>query len=262
MALNIIVCIKSVVLEAPAAALGSSVERTPRNSVLNPFDRPALALALELARENGGFVTTLSMGPPVSRWALCETLALGADRAVLVSDSKAAGSDTMATSRVLAQAINWLGPWDILLFGPRTADSDTGQVGPQASVLLNKPFVGMARSISAKEGFFLVESLADGFVMQYRANAPLVASVHPNAANALDSPLASIRQAFDGNMVEIVSLADIGMDEAFAGEKGSPTRVISMTPAPKAKKCNFIEGGANEQAQALLEKIRDAGLLF
>ncbi|MDI6795578.1 MAG: electron transfer flavoprotein subunit beta/FixA family protein [Desulfatibacillaceae bacterium] len=262
MALNIIVCVKSVVLEAPSAALGSSVERTPRNSVLNPFDRPALALALELAKEEGGLVTTLSMGPPVSCWALCETLALGADRAVLISDKKAAGSDTMATTRVLAKAVNWLGPWDILLFGSRTADSDTGQVGPQASALLNKPFVGMASSIIPKEGIFLVESLTDGFVEQYLANAPFAASVHPNAASVLDCALASIRQAFDSDRVEVLTLADIGMDEAFAGEKGSPTRVISMTPAPKAKKCAFIEGGANEQAQALLEKIRDAGLLF
>jgi electron transfer flavoprotein beta subunit len=262
MALNIIVCVKSVVLEAPAAALGSSVVRTPRNSVLNPFDRPALSLALELVKEAGGFVTALSMGSPVSRWALCEALAIGADRAVLVSDARAAGADTMATSRVLAHAVNWIGSWDILLFGARTADSDTGQVGAQTSVFLNKPFVSMARSITAEEGFFLIESLADGFVEQYRAVAPLAVSVHPAAAPALDPALASIRQAFDGNRVETISLSDMGMDPVLAGEKGSPTRVISMTPAPKGRKCDFLEGGANEQAQALLQKLQDAGLLF
>ncbi|MBT8342393.1 MAG: electron transfer flavoprotein subunit beta/FixA family protein, partial [Desulfatitalea sp.] len=148
MAFHTIVCIKSVMR---AASKGAG-RRTPENSELNPFDRPALEAALQLKDEQGGSVTALSMGPAVATEALVEARAMGVDRAVLLCDAALAGSDTYVTSRVLAEAARRLSPFDFLLFGTRAADSDTGQVGPQTATAMEIPFVsGVRRMIPAGE---------------------------------------------------------------------------------------------------------------
>ena len=135
--MHIIVCIKSVVIDAPR---GKTV-RTADTCALNPFDRPALEVALQLKEKHGGSVTVMSMGPPTAETALREALAAGADRAVLLCDPAMAGSDTLATSTALCAGVSGLAPFDLLLFGTRTSDSDTGQVGPQTAVLLDLPMV-------------------------------------------------------------------------------------------------------------------------
>ena len=116
MKLRIIVCIKSVLLDAP----NGQVIRLPEKCALNPFDRPAIEMALELREKNGGSVTALSMGPEVASLALYEAMAMGVDRSVLISDPALAGSDTLATSRALGAAIMQLKDFDLLLFGTRT----------------------------------------------------------------------------------------------------------------------------------------------
>ena len=133
MSLNIIVCIKSVVTSAP----GGRVVRTSDNCILNPFDRPAIETALKLREDNGGNVTAITMGPETGSIALYEALAMGVDKGVLVTDRAFAGSDTLATSKTLAAAIGKLKPFDLVIFGARSSDSDTGQVGPQTAVHLN-----------------------------------------------------------------------------------------------------------------------------
>ena len=132
MDLNIIVCVKSVVLDAPKGR----VVRSSESCELNPFDRPVLEVALNLREAHGGKITAISMGPEASALALIETMALGIDRSILISDPALAGSDTLVTSTALAAAIQKIAPFDLVLFGTRTADSDTGQVGPQTAALL------------------------------------------------------------------------------------------------------------------------------
>ena len=124
-------------LEAPT---GRSI-RTSETCDLNPFDRPCIDMALRLRKEMGGTVTALSMGPDSCAFAVCDAMAMGVDRGVLLSDPALAASDTLATTTALAAAIRKLAPYDLVLFGTRTSDSDTGQVGPQTSVLLGIPMV-------------------------------------------------------------------------------------------------------------------------
>ena len=120
--MHIIVCIKSVIVEAPKG----KIVRTPDKCAFNPFDRPALEAALQLKADHGGTVSVLSMGPPSAETSLREAMAAGADRAVLLCDPALAGADTLATATTLCAGINHLAPFDLLLFGSRTADSDTG----------------------------------------------------------------------------------------------------------------------------------------
>ena len=104
MSLNIIVCIKSVVTSAP----GGRVIRTADNCILNPFDRPAIEMALKLREKNGGTVTAVTMGPETGSIALYEALALGVDKGVLITDRAFAGSDTLATSKTLPYILTFL----------------------------------------------------------------------------------------------------------------------------------------------------------
>jgi electron transfer flavoprotein beta subunit len=121
-------------------------------TVINPLDQNALELALSLRSEKGGSVTVLSMGPPQAEIALRESLALGADEAVLVCDRAFAGSDTWATARTLSAAVRATGPYDLVLAGAKATDGETGQVGPEAAAMMGLPFLSNVCGLDACEG--------------------------------------------------------------------------------------------------------------
>jgi electron transfer flavoprotein beta subunit len=257
MALHLIVCIKAIVTRAPA---GRTV-RTAENSRLNPFDLPALEAALQLKAERGGTVTVLSMGPPASRMVLAEALAMGADRAVLACDPALAGADTLATSRTLAAAVGRLAPYDLLLFGTRTADSDTGHVGPQTAVALGIPMVtGVHRFESAPAGL-KVERTLDQWVENYEVDFPAAITLRPDAVRPRDTGLGGLAAAFDDGQVEVLRLADLGLDPSGAGEAGSPTRVLSMHPVRHERKCRILAGEPPEVAEQLVHEFEQIGVL-
>jgi electron transfer flavoprotein beta subunit len=261
--MKIIVCIKSVVqwsAEGPVLTDGK-LRRTAEGMELNPFDRPALELALRLTEEHGGSVAALSMGPEEAADALYEALALGADRAVLACDRALAGSDTLATSYALAAAIRKLGAFDLLLFGTRTADSDTGQVGPQTAELLGLPLIGWAWSVKARGGGLEVERRIDGFREVYAARPPAALTVHAGAIIARDASLYGIGPAYGTGRIERLTCAELGLDPARIGEAGSPTRVVSIQPVTRERKCELIAGPAEEQADELVKRLVEKGLV-
>ncbi|MBW1642493.1 MAG: electron transfer flavoprotein subunit beta/FixA family protein [Deltaproteobacteria bacterium] len=257
MGLKIIVCIKSVIINAPAGKSRRSVE----NCVLNPFDRPALELALNLREENGGNVTILSMGPDASESALLEAMAMGADKAVLLNDPALAGSDTLATSKALCAALATLGTFDLLLFGTRTADSDTGQVGPQTAVGLNLPLVTGARSVNVQKDRLFVTRRLDGMVEEFEATLPAALTIHPKAVKARDIELGGIESAYQKTKIKRISLKDIGLSPNDVGDAGSPTKVISMKRATQQRECEILSGTVENQAANLLEKLISSGLI-
>ncbi|MCG6879710.1 MAG: electron transfer flavoprotein subunit beta/FixA family protein [Deltaproteobacteria bacterium] len=257
MGFHIAVCIKSVILEAPA----EQVIRNEDNSELNPFDRPALEAALRLKELSGGHVTALSMGPEASLSALLEARAFGVDREILICDPGLAGSDTLATSTALAAALQKLAPLDLVLFGVRTADSDTGQVGPQTSVALGMPFVSMVQSIEWKQDVFRVKRVADHFVEEYEVRGPAAFTIHPGAFVPRDLGLSGIGRAFQRERAERWNLRDLGLQADRAGDAGSPTRVLSMKRVKKTKQCEFITGDAREQADALMKRLSESGAI-
>jgi electron transfer flavoprotein beta subunit len=257
MKLNIIVCVKSVVVSAPEGR----VVRSPEFCELNPYDRPALEIALNLRQTYGGAVTTVSMGPESSEIALIETMALGVDRSILLCDSALSGSDTLATATALGAAIKKLAPFDLVLFGIRTADSDTGQVGPQTAILLNLPLVTWGYSIAPTDNEFIVERRADGFREKFALSFPAMVTVHPGSAQPRDVGLHGIESAFAERKVEYWDLKELGLSPEQVGEPGSPTRVISLKRVKKVRKCKFLTGSAEEQAQDLARLFVDTGLV-
>ena len=255
MDLNIIVCVKSVVVDAPEGR----VVRSSESCELNPFDRPALEAALYLREVCGGTVTTISMGPEASTLALTETIAMGVDRGILISDPALAGSDTLVTSTTLAAAIKKLAPFDLILFGTRTADSGTGQVGPQTSVLLDLPLVTWAHYIEPVNSGLHIERRADGFQEKFAISFPAVLTVHPGSVQSRDVGLYGIELAFEESKVEKWSLKKLGLSPEQVGEQGSPTRVISLKRVKKERKCDFLSGSAEEQAEELVRRFVDTG---
>ena len=195
---HIVVCVKSVLLSAPVGKAHRSVD----SCVLNPFDRTAMEMALRLKAESGAKVTALSMGPDTCAFTLCDAMAMGADQAVLVSDPLLAGSDTHATASTLAAAVKKLSPFDLVLFGVRTADSDTGQVGPQTSVLLDIPMVTWAYDMEAVDAGLRVERRADGFHEMFELCLPAAMTIHPGSVQPRDPDLASIEAAFEKRTLE------------------------------------------------------------
>ena len=257
MNLNIIVCVKSVVVSAP----DGRVVRSPESCELNPYDRPAIEIALNLRDTHGGTVTTVSMGPESSEIALIETMALGVDRSILLSDPALAGSDTLATATALSTAIKKLMPFDLVLFGIRAADSDTGQVGPQTAVMLNLPLVTWAYSIEMTNKELLVERRADGFREKLALSFPAMFTVHPGSVQPRDVGLHGIEAAFTAPKVELWNLKELGLSAEQVGENGSPTKVISLKRIKKVRKCKFLTGSAEEQAQELARLFVDTGFV-
>lgn len=257
MNLNIIVCVKSVVVSAP----DGRVVRSPESCELNPYDRPAIELALNLRGTYGGTVTTVSMGPESSEIALIETMALGVDRSILLSDSALAGSDTLATATVLSTAIKKLAPFDLVLFGIRAADSDTGQVGPQTAVMLNLPLATWAYSIEMVHNELMVERRADGFREKLALTLPAMVTVHPGSVQPRDVGLHGLETAFAASNVEFWNLKDLALSPEQVGEHGSPTQVISLKRVKKVRKCKFLGGSAEEQAQELARLFVDTGFV-
>jgi len=257
MKLNIIVCIKSVVIAVP----DRKVIRTAESCELNPFDRPALEAALRLKETYGGTVTALSMGPKASTFSLLEAIAMGVDQSVLVCDPALAGSDTFATSTTLAAAIKKLAPFDLILFGTRTADSDTGQVGPQTAVFLDLPLVTSIYSIEQMNTGLCVKRRADALWEKFELSLPAVLTIHPSSAQPRDVGLSGIESAFEEGEVENWNLLDLGLSPNQVGEAGSYTRVLSLVRVKKERKCEFLSGTTEEQADELIRRLGESGLI-
>ena len=177
--MDIIVCVKQVIAgdQVRFNPQTHSVVRSAEASRINPFDLFALDMAVRLKKEYSGSLTAVTMGPRISEEVLWEALALGADRAVLLSDPRFAASDTLATSYVLGMGIRKIGRFDLILCGMRTADSDTGQVGPQLAEELDVTHITGVEKLERREGLFRAERVSDGFREILEVSGPALLTV-------------------------------------------------------------------------------------
>ena len=257
MGIQIIVCIKSII----ANGLNEWVVHSSDSRVLNPYDRPVLEAALRIKEELSGTITALSMGPEPCAFALNEAMAMGVDRGVLLCDPAFAGADTLATSNALAAAIKKLAPFDLVLFGARAADSDTGQVGPQTAVLLDLPLVTGAHSVEPKDDGLIVERSVDGFLECFEVFFPAGLSIHSNANQPRDVGLLGIELAFDEREVKNWNLADLDLSGDCVGEVGSATNVLALSRVESVRKCEFLSGSTVEQIDALINRLSVSGMV-
>lgn len=222
--------------------------------VLNPFDQRALRVGLEL-RQPGERVTVVSIGPPPTRHALVEALAVGADRVVLVSDAALAGSDTLATARTLAAALRRVGA-DLVIAGARSTDSDTGQVPAEVAELLGIPVLTEARSVRRETGPLRFEVTVDtptGWAT-YRRVGPLVVGVGEKITKPLKVPTGAALPP--EARVETMDLGSIGADPARVGVAGSPTVVEAIGRAAPARSPEvFSAGPVSDRIDAAMRSL-------
>jgi electron transfer flavoprotein beta subunit len=240
-----------------------TVNRAALPAIFNPEDLNALEMALQVKETYGGRVTVLSMGPPRAAQVLREALYRGADRAILLTDRKTAGSDTLATSYVLTCAVTKLaehfGDYDLIFSGRQAIDGDTAQVGPQVAEKLGIPQVTYAEEIESlsKQEIVVQRALPLGaelvqctlpclLTVVGSANEPRPPSVRrmlafKRAATPLEYaellekwPEFETEEVLDRYLAErdqkitVWSAADVGADYSRVGLSGSPTKVLKV----------------------------------
>lgn len=283
-----IVCVKQVPdtanITAQAMKDDGTVNRAALPTIFNPEDLNALEVALSIRDQHGGTVTVLTMGPPKAADVLRESLYRGADRAILLTDRQAAGSDTLATSYILSRAIQTVGSFDLVFCGRQAIDGDTAQVGPQCAEKLGIPQityleqlveisgrrirvrrnVGNGWEVVEAEMPVLITVLATANqprppaarrVMRYkRARAPIELALEVRAElgdgrpEQIDREVTRRRAALEqeGLLIEQWGLAEIGAELARCGLAGSPTKV-NRIQAIVLKKEGYREIPATEE---------------
>ena len=262
-----IVCVKQVPdttnVTAEAMRDDGTVNRTALPAIFNPDDLNALETTLRLRDEHGGTVTAISMGPPKASDVLRECLCRGVDRAILLTDYRAAASDTLATSYILSQAVRTIGRYDLVFCGRQAIDGDTAQVGPQCAEKLGLPQVTyLEQVVELSDGVIRIRrSIGHGWeivdaglpvlitvmgganqprppaakramrIKRARARAEVAGEVRAELPGAPEEQQqAEVQRRANalrerGLLIEQWNLDDIGADLSRCGLAGSPTKV-------------------------------------
>ena len=262
--MNIIVCVKQVpatteVLLNPET---NTIIREGVESMLNPFDTYAIEEALRLrARCGSGRVTVLSMGIPSVAQLLKETLALGVDAAVLLSDRKFAGADSLATAHALASGIGKIGPFDLIICGKQATDGDTAQVGPSLAEKLGIPHTTYVRKTEALDELIIrCERQTDEGYDLVEMDLPAVITVLKGINVPRLPSIKGMRQALQTE-VQVWGAADVGADENNIGLNGSPTQVARTFVPSHTVAGEILVGTLRERASRLVGILENKGLL-
>lgn len=260
--MKILVCIKQVpdTTEIKIDPETNTLVRTGVPSIMNPADAYAVEKALQLRAETGSHVTVLTMGPAQAKTILTDALAMGADDAYLVTDRKFGGSDTLATSYILAAAARKLGPFDVILCGKQAIDGDTGQVGPEMAEHLGVAQVTYVSQLHVRDG--KVEALRERANRQelIEVTTPAVFSV---VKGGTEPRFETIHGRLRANRYEIGILdrETLPVEDGRIGLTGSPTNVKKTFTPERHADCVWMEGDSKEQAASLLDALTRAHVI-
>ncbi len=268
-----------------------TVNRAKLPAIFNHEDRTALELALQIKDRKGGKVTVITMGPPRASDILRECLFMGADEAVLISDRKFAGADTLATSYVLSEAIKKIGAYDFIFAGRQAIDGDTAQVGPQTAEKLNIPQITYAEEIlEITDSTVKIRKKIDGGYEILESKLPVLITVlkdssfpRPFKAKRIMAyknakTLMELEKLTEGNSllyidqlkeeyisknlyISTLTMDDLKLDAERCGVQGSPTKVHKVESV-------VLAGGNHETVEPtktgienLIEKLLEDHIL-
>jgi electron transfer flavoprotein beta subunit len=256
--MKIAVCVKHVPEGAGRIDPGTRrLDRTGEGA-LNHFDANAVEEALRLRGDGDAEVVAVSLGPERAADSLRKTLAMGADRAVLVTDDGAAGSDLVATSLVLAKTLERESP-DLVLFGQQASDADGAVLWAAVADRLRRPVVSQAAELSVDGGTLRVKRQTEHGYDVIEAPLPAVVAV----SDAINEPRYPSLKGIMGakkKPFDTLSLADIGVDAGAAGDAGSKTEVLALSEPPSRGDARRIEDDGNA-AQAILDFLAEKRLI-
>ena len=270
-----------------------TVNRAALPMVFNPEDLHALEMGLEIRQRFGGSVTAVTMGPPAACEILRESLFRGADRAILLTDRKAAASDTLATSYILSRAVEKVGDVDIVICGRQAIDGDTAQVGPQLAEKLNLPQITYVEQLNdLQDGRIVVRrNVGNGFEV-VACKLPVLMTILDTAAlprppaarrmmkfkkararveveaaladegvdeNAREAELERrlLDLADKGLLIEQWNLADLDADLTWCGRSGSPTKVHRIQSVVLTGKGHKVVEPTDEGLTAMVHELID-----
>jgi electron transfer flavoprotein beta subunit len=258
--MKIAVCVKEVPDAAAPRRIDPDTLRLDRSGegALNPWDLSAVEQALRLVEAAGGEVAVVSLGPERAQASLRKALAMGADRSVLISDDAAAGSDLVATSLVLAKALE-REQADLVLFGQQGADSDGAVLWAAVADRLRAPLISQAASLEVANGTATVKRQTEYGYDTIAAPLPCVVAV----SEAINEPRYPSLKGIMGakkKPQEVLSLADLGVTPDEAGEAGSRTVVLGLAPPPARGDSQIIEDDG-QAAERIVEYLVERKLI-
>ena len=255
--MNILVCVKIVSQATFSDSLSDSNERLSGGKLgINPADAYALELALRIKdKEKGTMVTVLTMAPSYVEKSLRDAIAAGADEAVMICDSRAAGSDTLATSKIIAAAIKKLPRQDLILCGKKAIDSETGHIGPQLRALLDMPLLTNVTAFAVSDGAVSATCARDGFSAEYSGALPAILTVC-NGTDMVRSPtIMGLRRSKKAEIKQL-GLDELEVDAEEVGLDGSPTRTVSVETISFRRGRKVLCSDAEEGSRRLLKLLR------
>lgn len=256
--MKIIVCVKQVpdTTEVKIDPETNTLIREGVAAIVNPFDLHAVEEALKIREQFADAeVIAISMGPPQAAEALKEVIAMGADKAFLLSAKEFAGADTLATSYTLSRGIKKIGDFDLIICGKQAIDGDTAQVGPGLAGQLDIPQIAYVREIEhidterirvqkiTEEGHEIIE-------------APLPALI--SVVKDINIPrLPTLKGKLIAKKVKIPILTprDVDADEERIGLSGSPTMVIKIFTPDIRKESEIFTGAIEQSVDKLTERM-------
>lgn len=259
--MRIIVCIKQVpgTSKVEMDAATGVLKRSGVDSKMNPYDLYALETALRIKEQIGGSVAVVSMGPLQAQAVIKEAYMMGADEGYLVSDSKFVGSDVLATSFTLSQAIQKIGGFDLIICGKQTTDGDTAQVGPELAEFLGIPHVAWVRTIPkvSNDRILVEQDLAESYEL-VEMGYPCLITVEKDIYQPR-LPSYKLKLATAERAVKILTYKDLGeADKSLYGLEGSATQVERIFP-PEVNREQFLwEGGPEEIVEKIVKVLHEA----
>ena len=256
--MKIIVCVKQVPDTSGKVAVNpdGTLNRASMQTITNPDDMNAVEAALKLKDATGCKVIVITMGPPPAAGMLRELMAMGADEGVLVSAREFGGSDTYATSQILAAAISTIGVEDddIVMCGRQAIDGDTAQVGPQIAEKLHLPQVTYAGEITKDGNTLTVKRMLEDGYMTVKVKTPCMIT----CIKELNQPrYLSVGGAFEAYSKPLVTMTYETLkdhpliDKSTIGLAGSPTNILTSFTPPQKGAGMMLEGAGKETTDKL-----------
>jgi electron transfer flavoprotein beta subunit len=258
--MNIAVCVKQIPDPAVPGELDPQTKTLKREGklILDESDSFGVEMALQLVdKAGGGDVTLVSMAPNNEVSGLRTALAMGAAKAVLVSDPALAGSDALSTAKVLAKAIERIGDIDLVLTATESTDGYTGTVPAQIAQLLDWPSLTFAKHVEVGDGKVSIQRQTEAGYDEVEGTLPAVVSV---TAGVVEPRYPSFKgiMAAKNKPVDECTVADLGLTPDEVGWSGARQEIVNIAAAPAREAGEKIEddGNAHERVVEFLETLK------
>jgi len=258
-----IVCVKQVPDTSGKVAVNpdGTLNRASMATIINPDDKNAVEAALALKDQTGCEVIVVTMGPPPAQGMLRELLAMGADKGILVSGREFGGSDTFATSQILAAAIKKIGldNDDVIFCGRQAIDGDTAQVGSQIAEKLGVPQISYAADIQKDGAKVTVKRMLEDGYMTIETQTPCLLTCIKELNTPRYMSIKGIMRCYEKPIetYDYDTLKDDPLiDPATIGLKGSPTNIFKSFTPPQKGKGKMLEGADKATCDELVAELQ------